>query len=485
MSSKKAKSPKKSKSSSSDKKSKKEKGSSESKSSKEKKSSHSAGGGGVSSDFEADFVFTKYDSLGKGYLNSTDFLAFYREYKNRSPLPKPTSSEGIELAKATESFEAGNLFAKYDKNHEGKLSKEAFGTFAKAHHDYVRLVFEGLVPPPQPQTENKPPDNSLPLEVVTGKLLTHYDETAGVAIPSRAAEQHRALGNRVLPLMESYKYRYERLRKHLTGRLLPRRELLLQQRRQLEVCLEEISAVRKTIEKETITDCDEVLERLKNAEQNKRSAIQYEEMKVVEELQAIERVIRRVEVANADHLMPSKAAKEPRVPPSHPNALSDWEYALLTSANPGPAPPDPADGPRAACMVELIQQYGDLTSHIETLASKVLTVKVDFPTTDLPKETTERKEVVRRCDNFVEALKVKDQMLLAAMKEAEKGRDAFEEERKLNSAYTSELSNWAEMANSLSDQVNSLKKEKDSLARRNAELIGILREHNIHYVMDA
>lgn len=64
---------------------------------------------------------------------------------------------------------------------------------------------------------------SLPMEVITGRLLTHYDETACVAIPSSAVDQHRNIGNTVVPLVESYRSRYSRLRTLLTGRLLPRR----------------------------------------------------------------------------------------------------------------------------------------------------------------------------------------------------------------------------------------------------------------------
>lgn len=77
------------------------------------------------------------------------------------------------------------------------------------------------------------PESKFPYEISSGRLLTHYDETAGVAIPSSSIEQHRSMGHAIFPLVQSYRERYDQLRVMLTSKLLPRRELLLQLRRQL------------------------------------------------------------------------------------------------------------------------------------------------------------------------------------------------------------------------------------------------------------
>lgn len=94
-------------------------------------------------------------------------------------------------------FEAGALFAKYDSDRDGRLDKKDFETMVQAHpellhnmHDSQRLSYK-----------------NLPQEVVTGRLLTHYDETAGVAIPRSAVESHEAMGNTVHPLVEAYTIR--------------------------------------------------------------------------------------------------------------------------------------------------------------------------------------------------------------------------------------------------------------------------------------
>ena len=60
---------------------------------------------------------------------------------------------------------------------------------------------------------------------------------------------HRALGNVVVPLVEAYKSRYERLRGALTTKLLPKREHLLQLRRQLCMVSEEAIEAKAAIER--------------------------------------------------------------------------------------------------------------------------------------------------------------------------------------------------------------------------------------------
>lgn len=120
------------------------------------------------------------------------------------------------------------------------------------------------------------PENTFPYEVISGRLLTHYDETAGVALPQEALEQHRGLGNTVIPLVESYSKRYEKLRVLTTTRILPRREQLLQFRRQLMNSSAEVSATMKGIERETTTDAEKIIERLKVAESMRQSSIKHE-----------------------------------------------------------------------------------------------------------------------------------------------------------------------------------------------------------------
>lgn len=133
-------------------------------------------------------------------------------------------------------------------------------------------------------------------------------------------------------------------------------------------------------------------------------------------------------------------------------------------------------------MVELIQQFADLSDNIERLSSKLITVQTDFPTDDFPKETAERLEILARCDRYMHAVTVKDHMLWTIMKEKEKQDESLDEERRLSHEYAQEVAKWAEISQSLTQQVLYLKQEKEKTDRKNINLINILRENNIYSV---
>ena len=155
---------------------------------------------------------------------------------------------------------------------------------------------------------------------------------------------------------------------------------------------------------------------------------------------------------------------------------------MITSAAPGSNPLEHFRGPRAAGMVELIQQFPDLSSTIDILSSKALSVQTDFPTDDFPKETAERLQILSRCDKYMHAVTVKDHMLWTVLKEKERQEQLLEDEKKISYEYAQEVSRWAEIAKSLTHQVLSLKQEMDKLEKKNYDLNNILRDHNVFYV---
>lgn len=155
---------------------------------------------------------------------------------------------------------------------------------------------------------------------------------------------------------------------------------------------------------------------------------------------------------------------------------------LITSAAPGSVPRESVRSPRAAEMVELIQQFPDLSRTIERLSSKALSVQTDFPIDDFPKETAERLEILSRCDKYMHAVTVKDHMLWTVLKEKERQEVLLEDEKKLSHEYAQEVSRWAEIAQSLTHQVLSLKQENERLERKNFDLSNILRDNNVFYV---
>lgn len=425
----------------------------------------------ASVDFEAGLLFNKADISRSGVLTADDFRKLWRDTKMSAAPPagangvgpegatNPPSHLGPGLDPAALSFEAGKIFASFDTDHDGRLDKTDFENMIKNHPEFTRGV-PGVA---SLEAAKNNPMGTLPTEVGTGRLLTHFDETAGVAIPRSALEQHRKLGNTVTPLLESYRARYDRLRGMLTSRLLPKREHLLQLRRQLTNSSAEVAATKGAIERETLTDGEQIIERLRTVESMRQSAIKHQQLKLETELETIERIVRRVEQANEDGLYNSATG------------------VLLTSTAPGTTPVETVRAPRAASMVELIQQFADLSAQIDKLSTQNVEIQVEFPTDDFPKETQERLEVLARCDKYMHALSVKDHMLWNEIQEKEKTQDLLAEERKLSHEYAQEVASWADMAQGLTAQNSTLKGEKEKLERRNRDLVAKLREHNIYY----
>lgn len=411
-------------------------------------------------DFEAGILFNRFDTAKAGVLTADEFRKMWRDSKelqNKQSLPSGRNGGDNDPSL---SFEAGQIFSSFDKDNDGRLNKSEFETLIKTHPE---LLKSGILQSPN---SNVIKENTYPFELITGRLLTHYDETAGIAIPNTAVEQHKNMGNTVIPLIESYRARYDKLRSLLTTKLLPRREHLLQLRRQLQNTSAEVLAVRKGIERETMTDMEQILERLRATESMRQSAIMHQVLQIEEELESIERMVRRVELANDDSI----------------NAYASTGV-LLTSAVPGRTPIESVRVPRAASMVELIQQYGDLSSQIDRQSVKPLTVQIDFPVDDFPRETSERLDIIARCDRYVHALSVKDHMLWTAIQEKDHAEELLAEEQRLSHEYAKEIASWAEMSHKLANDLKSSKNDNDLLDRRNKELIEILRRNNLYYVI--
>lgn len=348
-------------------------------------------------------------------------------------------------------FEAGSLFSRYDYDGDGKLNK----------HEFTELVRENpeLLRPPRPDSFTS---NPIPTEFISNRLLTHFDETSGIAISRNEVDQHQRMGNIVVPLVEAYKSRYDRLRMLLTSKLYPKREQLIILRKHLQHLSEENDANRRAIEKETMADTEKILERLRNIESMRQSNIRHQMLQLEREIQSIERVAKRVEQANIDESSVSSGI-------------------ILTSANPSTAPIEPIRGPKVSGMVEVIQEFGDLSSIIDTLSFKPITVQTEFPTDDFPREISERLEVISRCDRYIHALAIKDQMLWNVIQEKNKLENLLTKEKNLCQEYAVEVSNWAQMTQIMTQKMNQQKMENEILEHNLREMMQLLRSHNIHY----
>lgn len=188
-------------------------------------------------------------------------------------------------------------------------------------------------------------------------------------------------------------------------------------------------------------------------------------MHLEEELDIIERIIRRVEQAHDDATKMSVGSGG----------------VITTSAVPGALSVEKLRSPKAAAMVELIQQFHDLCNQIDKVSNKQLHIQVDFPTDDFPREISERLEVIARCDNYQHALQVKDHMLWTALQSQNHLEEALNEEKRLSHAYADEVTQWAEIVSTMSQELDQVKKDNESLVKKNQELLEIIRRNNLMY----
>lgn len=135
-------------------------------------------------------------------------------------------------------------------------------------------------------------------------------------------------------------------------------------------------------------------------------------------------------------------------------------------------------------MVELIQQFADLSANIEKLSIKPMTIQIDFPIDDFPKETSDRLEIISRCDRYTHAINVKDHMLWTAIQEKKAIEEKLEEERVLSHEYAKEVAKWAEVTNTMSMELNNLKMDNELLNDQNRQMMDIMRKHNLYFVND-
>jgi hypothetical protein len=375
-----------------------------------------------------------------------------------SPPSVPATADGSN-GKFNLSFEAGKVFSKFDRG-DGKIDKQSFERILL---DHPELLSASYAVKSESKDRAAQAQAQAQIESQQYRTVTHYDETAGVAIPATSVTAHQAMGNSVLPLTESYNVRYNRLRTLLTAKLLPKREYLLQLRRELCNTSAEVEAAKDSIERETLEDAQQILDRLRTVEALRQSAIKHQIVQLDKELQMIDRIVQRIDAASQ----------------ITPLTNGGFSGVSIVGAGPNAIPISGISGNTVNTMVDLIQQFNDLSVNIDKLSAKQINVQVDFPIDDFPKETAERLEIVAKCDKYLHAIAVKDQMLWAALQDKKKCEEELAQERQLSQEYAQEIASWAELSQGMAAQVNSLKGENDGLKRKVAELESILRQHNI------
>lgn len=221
-----------------------------------------------------------------------------------------------------------------------------------------------------------------------------------------------------------------------------------------------------------------------------------------EELNQIERLIRRVEVANdrnsynssngiiitsatSGNLSSIQQQQQQFQPSRHVSwALNDGTNSQNLSNSPSPYlihNDHLMMTPRADLMVELIQQYTDLIQTINKLTNKQIVIQLNYSVDDFPKEISERLEIISKYEKYRQALEVKDHMLWLALQDKQRCEDIVNDEKKLSLEYAEEINQWAELTQHLKVQCSELQQNYNNAIQENNKLINLLRENGIHY----
>jgi hypothetical protein len=254
-------------------------------------------------DFEAGAVFERYaHKHGGAGIDAQDFQKMWRDtvMKTAPVVQQPQQQQplqaGLSLpaARSIDSdvkFEIGKLFERYNSSKDGRLTRADFEKMVQEEYTgspNTATAAANVQPSPlfssqlytqrdntqqhhqqrqQQQQQHKLPavagsnqnqqqqqqqqvDGKSAADaysysgVQIGPALTHYNETTGVPLPQEAVTGQVSLGHTVVPLHDAYNRRLSRLQALVSSRLMPAREQLLQLRRRLHTCADEVKAAK-------------------------------------------------------------------------------------------------------------------------------------------------------------------------------------------------------------------------------------------------
>jgi len=117
-----------------------------------------------------------------------------------------------------------------------------------------------------------------------------WDDTSQQPVLSdpRVVRELQTQGHVVVNLMDAYRTKLASLQNAVNGPLLGRRDTMVHQLARVQARLDEVAAVKATIERETRANCDEILERLRSAESFKVTLLQRDWQDLSREVDAIQ-----------------------------------------------------------------------------------------------------------------------------------------------------------------------------------------------------
>jgi len=361
-------------------------------------------------DFSAGGRFERFDRNKDGHINLAEFEELMFEWQRDRDCP----------THLTRVNDTRSLFDRFDLNADGFLSRG----------DFLQLVApqERELPTPSPGLTSTIPALRTPSPMRTESSeynrYTWFDETVGVAVTVDGAEAARNAAHQVVPLQDAFEQRLGRLQEQLAVHLLPKRSRLQAQLSTIRSQIDEVVSGRGAVERETLADCDAIVDRLKAAESVRVAPLIQSASEVDSELLNIDKIKQEID-----------------------NTFVDQGSFGKTES-----------------MLRLIQNYPDLSRNVERIAARLNpTLKPLDPSASVfPRETKKRIDCLGREARYEEALAVKDRMIWEMLQERKALEEKLNEEKTLCEEYTSEMSSWVELTDRLSREVNHLRQVEAS-----------------------
>jgi hypothetical protein len=171
-------------------------------------------------------IFFRYDRSKTGVVTAEDFKAMWREAKETLKMTAGTMAGEAPIAGASigggaivgappnlatsksisdpsvPSFEAGQIFAHFDRNNDGTLDKNEFEALVKQIPGLFSQTTHSV------DAKSVAPVHTLPVELISGRLLTHYDETVRVPLqPLSLRDKNSELNHTYLLISLSFTHR--------------------------------------------------------------------------------------------------------------------------------------------------------------------------------------------------------------------------------------------------------------------------------------
>jgi hypothetical protein len=277
-------------------------------------------------------------------------------------------------------------------------------------------------------------------------------QTVGVAVTVDGAEAARNAAHQVVPLTDAFEQRMAKLQEQLAVNLLPKRARLQSQLSIIRGQIDEVQSGRSAVEKETLADCDAIIDRLRSLEAVRVAPLIQAASEVDSELHGIDRIKKEI------------------------------EGSFVEKGHFG----------KTESMLRLIHNYSDLLHNVERISSRLTPAlkSLDSSNCEFPREVKDRLDCLKRESKYEEALGVKDRMLWEVLQERKSLEDKLHEEQvwkllfrvtknptffklffpfflcclsfclneqNLCHEYSSEMNSWVELTDKLSKEVAHLR----------------------------